>query len=96
MTGVWARIMKNHRIVKQLTVECAHSDAEEALREICHRLDLEKPMWLDKNQREWDEFNQTYFTQAHFLEEISFDRLELEYIDPQSKKERPRDPRIEA
>ena len=95
-TSMWARVIKHHKIIRQETVPCTMDDPLEALGEICYRLDLQKPMWLNKNQREWEDFAQTRFTQEHFIEHIPFDSLEIEYINPDAKKQRSRDHRNEA
>ena len=92
-TQLWARIIRHQKIIQQVTVPCTRDDPDEPLTEICHLLDLQKPMWLAKNQREWDDFGQTRFLQDNFIEHIPFDRLEIEYINPDSKKSGPRDPR---
>ena len=92
-TMMWVRMVKGHRILKQSTIPCVHSEPLEPLLEACHQLDLPRPLWLNKNQKEWDDFNQTRFTQEHFLESISFDKLEIEYINPQAQKQKSQDPR---
>lgn len=92
-TALWARVMKNHRIVKQVTVAATHDDVMEALNTVCYQLDLGRPLWLDNNQREWDDFSQTRFTKDHFMESIPFDRLEIEFINPKAPKKRSDDPR---
>lgn len=92
-TSMWARVIKQHRIIRQETEPCAHDGGQEALEAMCYRMDLPKPIWLPKHQREWDEFNQTRFTQEHFVEAVPFDRLEIEYINPRAPKRR--DPRNE-
>jgi len=43
-------------------------------------LDLERPIWLEKNQREYQEYKRTVLTQDNFIERINFDTLELEVI----------------
>ena len=68
-------------------------DPESALSEACRKLDLSRPLWLEKNQREWDEFGQTRFLPDAFLEPVDFERLEIEFIDPDAKKRVSRDPR---
>lgn len=95
-TSIWVRIIKHGRIAKQETVPASHDAPQEPLFEALRRLDLPKPMWLDKNQREWDDFNQTRFTPDDFVEHVDFDRMELEYINPAAPKAKSRDPRNEA
>ena len=95
-SSLWVRMIKSHRIIKQSTVPCFRDDPMEALQEALKELDLSRPLWLAKNQREWDEFGQTRFTKEHFVETISFDQLEIEYINPLAPKQKSRDPRNEA
>ena len=95
-TSLWVRMIKAHRIIKQATIPCARDNPEEALQEACRQMDLPRPMWLLKHQREWEEFGQTRFIQEHFIESIAFDRLEIEYINPLAQKQKSRDPRNEA
>ena len=87
-TSLWARVIKGHKIIAQETEPCSHDGAEEALEAVCYRLDLPKPLWLDKHRREWDEFNQTRFIPEHFVEAVPFDRLEIEFINPRAQKKR--------
>ncbi len=91
MTRLWVRLMKKHRIERQMTVECAFDGAHEALDEACHALDVPRPIWLPKNEREFASFRMTAFTQDHFVEEIHFERMEIEFIDDVRRKSR--DPR---
>ena len=78
MTRLWARIIQRHRIARQATVECAFEEAQDALTEICHELDIARPLWLRKHENEFTEFRHTAFLPEHFMEEVRFDRLEIE------------------
>ena len=90
-TALWMRTIRHHKIDRQITVPCTRTDPQDALEEACHKLDLPKPIWLDKNQREWDEFAQTRFLPDAFFESVPFERLEIEYIDPDAKKKKSTD-----
>ena len=92
MTRLWVRLMKHHRIAAQRTEACAPGDEREVLREICRELDVPAPMWLDKNDNEYERFRRTAFTADNFVEHTSFDRLEIEFIDEEKGKGRA-DPR---
>ena len=52
-----------------------------SLEEACYQLNLEKPMWLDKNKREFIKHARTRFTQDNFIEEIEFDYLDFQVIE---------------
>ena len=84
--GIWVRLMKRTRIDKDVTYPCAANDWQQALDEACHKLDVTRPMILPRHERDWEEFSQTRFLKEHFLEDVPFDRMEVEYIDPDAKK----------
>ena len=92
-TALWVRTIRHNRIDRQLTEPCLRDDPIEALSEACQKLDISRPLWLDKNQREWEEFGQTRFLPDAFMDAVDFQRLEIEYIDPDAKKKRSKDPR---
>ncbi len=92
-TALWMRVIRHHRTERQATVACDRAEPREALLEACHQLDLPEPLWLDKNEREWNEFGQTRFLPDAFFESVPFDRLEVELIDPDAPKRGSRDPR---
>ena len=92
-TALWIRTIRHHRTDRQTTVLCGRESARDALREGCHELDLPEPIWLDKNEREWEEFGMTRFLPDAFFENVPFERLEIEYIDPDAAKKKSRDPR---
>ena len=91
--SLWVKIMENHRISRQATIPCSLADPREALLEACHQLDLPEPVWLDKNQREWEQFGMTRFLPDAFFESVPFQRMEIESIDPDAPKKKNRDPR---
>ena len=92
-TALWVKTIRKHHIDLQTTVPCGRDDPREALREACHELDLPEPLWLDKNGREWETFGMTRFLQDVFFETVPFERLEIEYIDPDAPKKKSKDPR---
>lgn len=94
-TSLWVKTIENHRIHKQITVPCGRDDPREALLAACHELDLSEPVWLEKNQREWEEFGMTRFLPDAFFESVPFQRLEIEYIDPEKPKKKNGDYRNE-
>ena len=93
MTSLWVRMIRHHRIDRQITVPCARAEAHAALQNACHELDLPEPIWLEKNEREWNDFGMTRFFPDAFFETVPFERLKIEYIDPDAPKKKSRDPR---
>ena len=93
MARLWARIIRKHRIERQDTRTCAWEEAEDALRELCREFDIPAPLWLDKHVREFEEFRHTAFLPEHFMEEVPFQRLEIEFLEDDDKSRRSNDPR---
>ena len=52
-----------------------------ALEQVCHEMDLGKPIWLDSTIREFQQHAKARFTQDNFIEEIPFDYLEIHVIE---------------
>ena len=94
-SALWVKTIENHRIHRQTSVPCGRDDPRGALLEACHQLDLPEPVWLDKNEREWETFGMTRFLPDAFFESVPFQRLEIEYIDPDAPKKKSRDFRNE-
>ena len=57
----------------------------QALEELCYAYDLSKPLWLDKNIKEFKRHDKTRFSQDNFIDSIDFDYLEIHIIDESSK-----------
>lgn len=90
-TSLWLRTIRHQRMDKQHVEPCTRDDPYTALERACHALDISRPIWLDKHTREWEEFGQTRFLPDDFMESVDFQRLEIEYIDPDAKKRKSRD-----
>ena len=83
---LWGRVIRDHRIVSSETIPMEEGDFESALRELCRRLDLPRPVQLPKNDRDLSAFSRTFYGKEHFLEPISFQRLEVEILSPEGEK----------
>lgn len=86
MLKIWAKVMKNNKIIKD---EVVTSDIEggyqenlkACITELCNRLDISKPYWLPANLEEYNKRSKTTFDQNNFIEEIDFDRFVIEELD---------------
>ena len=92
-TALWLRTIRHHRIDRQAVEPCTRDNPHDALEEACRKLDISHKFWLDKIERVWEVFGQTRFLTDAFLDSVDFDRMEIEYIDPDAKKKRSKDPR---
>ena len=93
MPRLWAKIIKKHRIERQATAQCDWEGVEDALTELCHEFDIPRPLWLDKHHREFEEFRRTQFLPEHFIEDVPFQRLEIEFLEDGDRTRKSSDPR---
>lgn len=85
MKKLWAKMIKNHKIINSFTLDL-NEDFDfknffEQLREICYNLKIETPIILQKHIHQFDEFGTTKFTKSDFIDDIDFDSLVLEYFE---------------
>lgn len=86
MIRLWGKIITNNKIVCQTEYTCNDEiEYQEQLKkciiEICHKLDLAKPYWLPKNMEEYNKHKKTSFIQDNFIEDIKFDRFEIQVLE---------------
>lgn len=93
MAKIWGKIYKNHKMQNDMVWETILSDHEaeqEAVEEICKKLDIPQPIWLNKQLSEMEQFGRTRFNSDNFMESITFDQFEVEYIREKGKSKDPR------
>ena len=93
MAQLWGILRRKNRIWRDAVVEAegdSASAAQEALSDLCYKLDIAQPIWLDKHEQEVARFGRTAFTQEHFLEPIAFDKFEIEFLRPHGRSTDPR------
>ena len=82
---LWVRVIRKNKIIESRTAPCTYETWQQALDDICHGLDISRPVILPRHERDWEQFGLTHFLPEHFLESVHFDKLELQYIDPDKK-----------
>ena len=83
MFRLWGKLWKDNRLVKD-TVVCDDSRTHKVFRgleEICYEFDLENPIWLDNVISDFKRHSKARFYQDSFIEQISFDYLEIQVIE---------------
>ena len=83
---LWGKVWKDHRIIKDAVVIRDEDDTRthkivHALDELCLTFDLSVPIWLDSCIRDFRAHGKTRFYQDSFIEEISFDCLEIQILE---------------
>ena len=78
MFRMWGKIWKDNRIKEDMVIEINDFSLSrtqmvfQALDEICSQFDLEKPIWLDSNIKEFQLRAKTRFNQDNFIEILDF------------------------
>lgn len=84
---IWFKIFKKNRMLKDIVILSEDETLTrtkkilEALDDACVNFDLCKPIWLDNNVYEFNNSNKTRFIKDNFIEEISFDFLEIQILE---------------
>ncbi|HHT65997.1 MAG TPA: hypothetical protein GX017_07915 [Clostridiales bacterium] len=87
MYRIWGILRKNNKIMMDTVAVCEDAGCsdearlQECIQKICYEFDVQRPMWLPKNEREFDRHKRAVLNQDNFIETISFDTLELELLD---------------
>ena len=86
MFRMWGKLWKDNHLLKDTVVENGQKDSRthkvfQALEEICYEFDLEKPIWLDSNIKDFKLHAKTRFGRDHFIESVDFDYLEIQVIE---------------
>lgn len=87
MFRLWAKVMKNNHMIKDMVVENNLYDMSRtkkvfaAIEEISREFDLAKPLWLKASVEEFRRHDKVRFRQDNFIEAIDFDYLEVQVIE---------------
>lgn len=86
MFRLWAKIFKdNHMLRDTVIIDDSQNTRThkifQAIDDICNEFDLGKPIWLDSTVNEFKRHSKARFIQDNFIEEISFDFLEIHVIE---------------
>lgn len=88
---IWAKTLIAQKIALDAVQEfpARPSDAagwNQVLTEICHTMDLARPVVLQKHVAEFRKFSRAVFYPQDFMESVDFDRFEVELF-PEKKKQ---------
>ncbi|MCT4633858.1 MAG: hypothetical protein N4A76_14130 [Firmicutes bacterium] len=87
MFRLWGKIYKNNDIIRDKVFVLDNSGlsledkTNEGLVSLCYDFDIQKPMWLNDNDKDYDMVGKTAFNSHHFIESIDFDYFEIEIIE---------------
>lgn len=83
---IWIKVFESTRMLASETIEDNSTKTRthkifSALEQACTCFDLGNPIWFDSNIEEFKRRAKTRFYQDNFVEEITFDFLELDVLE---------------
>lgn len=81
---IYGKLIKKNMILTEEKAEYTDSNMTfqqkltNCLVDICKKMDIQVPIWMNKNTKELAKFNKTFFTDEQFMEKVYFDRFEIE------------------
>ncbi len=86
MYKLWAKKIKNNSITASLNIKnnepiSMDEKRDKCIREICQKFDLSVPVWLKKHEDDFIQYKYVTFYPDDFVDEIDFDKLEIDLID---------------
>jgi len=91
MIKIWGNIINKNKIVNSKMLlydnEATIDLYLDAIRSLCHELDLEMPIILTKHKSDLENFNLVKFSPADFIEKVPFQRFDVEiFIEKDNKR----------
>lgn len=91
MYKVWAKKIKNNSIIASINIKnkeqiSLDEKRDTCIKEICQKFDLSVPVWLKKHEEDFSQYKYVTFYQDDFVDDIDFDRLEIDLIDDGTQK----------
>jgi hypothetical protein len=89
---VWALERRKQKIVRDVMVdyeipaEWSIAELNDLLVEPCQKLDLSRPIAMEKHVDEMQRIGRVVFRRADFIDAVPFDSFELEIVDDDKKK----------
>lgn len=84
MIKMWAKVLSNEKIIKQLTYESIDNFSNDTfylhIAEICNKLDLATPIVLPMHIKHFIKYNNTTFKPQDFVENFPYAKLVIENI----------------
>lgn len=92
MFKVWGKVIKNNKIIESIDITDTSPGSQKdkfkkAIEKICYKLDLSTPLWLIQHDNEFRTFKRATFSSDDFVEDMEFDKLEVDLISTDEKKQ---------
>ena len=84
---IWCKLFQKNHLIKDTVIDnydmsmSRTAKVYDSLEKAGYEFALEKPMWLEKNKKEFIRHARTRFYQDNFIEQIEFDYLDFQVIE---------------
>ena len=84
---IWCKLFEKNHMLKDTVMEnydmsmSRTAKVYDCLERACYEFDLEKPMWLDKNKREFISHARNPYNQENINEHIEFEKQHFQVIE---------------
>ncbi len=83
---IWGKLFKENHLIKDITIEDYSYETRthkifNALDKMCLEFDLQRPIWLESNIKDFKRNSKTRFRKESFIEDVPFDYLEFHVIE---------------
>ncbi len=86
MFRLWVKLIEDNHLIKDTVVCDDTADTRthkvmNAIEKACYEMDLSKPIWLKPVVRDFQLHSKCRFTKDAFIEEVSFDYMEIQVLE---------------
>ena len=83
---IWIKLFKDSRLLKDTMYVDNGADTRThkvfaAVEKCCTEFDIQAPIWLDVNIRDFKKYARCRFTQDSFIEDVDFDYMDFHLIE---------------
>ncbi|MBC7765819.1 MAG: hypothetical protein H7Y41_04980 [Hyphomonadaceae bacterium] len=96
MYKLWGKLYTNQQMTHQVTLPCEAASYYDfdtikvGIADVCKQFDVGMPVLLPSHRDEFAKFGRASFRQGDFLEDVLFDRMEIQIFSDKKKVTRPR------
>ena len=86
MFRLWVKLFKDNHLLRDTTICDDTMDTRthkvmNSLEKACYEMDLSKHIWLDNTIKDFQIHDKCRFTADSFIEEVSFDYMEIQILE---------------
>lgn len=83
---IWFKIWNNNHLLDSYTIEDYSDETRthkifNALDEVCYKINVGRPLWLDSTVKDFKRFSKARFSEDNFVEDIDFEYLEIHVLE---------------